>query len=62
MLQTENVNLRTENIPQVQDLLINEDKMKETIRKKVKPGKSCGHDNVLSKDLSLLEILQQLVY
>ena len=63
MLQTENVdiadrvlhteNLRTENMPEVQDLLINEDEVKETIWEKVKPGKSCGHDNVLSKDLSL---------
>eukprot|EP00795_Rhopilema_esculentum_P016373 gene16373-7775_t len=53
ILQTENVNSRTENITEVQDLLINEDKVRETIRKKGKPGKSCGHDNVLLKDLSL---------
>ena len=53
MLLTENVILKTENIPEVQDLLINEDYVKKTIQKKVKPGKSCGHDKVLSKDLSL---------
>ena len=55
MLQTDNVNLKTENIPEVQVLLINEEKVKDTTQKKVKPGKSCGHDNVfdVSKDLSL---------
>ena len=52
-LQSDNASLRIDNMPELPDLSINKDKVKDTIRKKVKPGKSGGHDNVFSKDLSL---------
>ena len=45
-LQSDNASLRIDNMPELPDLSINKNKVKDTIRKKVKPGRSGGHDNV----------------